>query len=284
MRQRLVEMNTLSLFLLQSLGDFRTEANPVHGVIFVIGVVVIVILVVFFNKSTKVRNSTVFKSGAVKKTGNYGIKNLRTAAHKYGLEHEERKFLSNKFREEEINSSVVFISRKTIDEGFAKIVRALSREEGTDDDIEKLFAIRNKIEYYITAGETAEKASKKNLIVRRYKRAEANIPAVFYLVIEREIRRGLKNIKKLSLDSTKCIGTILDISSGGCAMNTRNPFKAGSRIKIEFKIGKNNLSALAKILRINQNRYGSVLHTRFLKVSVKSLNAINSFVYNYNNF
>jgi hypothetical protein len=278
-------MNTPSLFLLQlGLGDFQTQSNPVHGIAFIIGVAVIVILVIFLNKSTKIRNSTVFKSGAVNKRGDSGIKIIRTAAHKYGFERDEWKFLSNKFREEDIDPSIVFISRKTIDEGFAKIVRALSREEGTDRDIEKLFEIRNKIEYYITASETINKTLNENLTVRRYKRAEANIPIVFYLVIENDIRRGLRIVRKLSLDSTKCTGTILDISSGGCAMNTRNPFKAGSRIKIEFKIGKKNLSALAKILRINKNRYGSVLHTRFLKVSVKSLNAINSFVYNYNNF
>jgi hypothetical protein len=280
-------MNSTPLFLLQSigLGDFQIQSNPVHGVAFLIGLVVVVVLIIFLNKSTKVKNSTVFKSGAVNKLQlrNSGIRSLRKAAIKYGIERNERQFLSNMFRKEEIDSSIVFSSVKNIDEGFSKITQALNREEGTDDDIRKLFAIRNKIEYYITAGEAAETGVDEKKIVRRYKRAETNIPVVFYLVIETEIRSGLKKIKKLSLDGTKCTGTIIDISSGGCAVSTRNPYKTGSRIKLEFKIGRKSLPALAQILRINRNRSGNVLHTRFLKTSVKTLNAINTLVYNYSN-
>jgi hypothetical protein len=279
-------MNTAVLFLLQSLrlGDFQIQPNPIHGIVFLIGLMAIVVLVVFLNKSTKVKNSAVFKSGSVNKPSlkNPEIENIRKAALNYGLGYNERKFLSNMFRKEGIDSSIVFSSAKSIDEGFSKIIRTLNREEDTDDDLGKLFAIRNKMEYYLSADEAAKKTPDKKLIVRRYKRAESALPVVFYLVVEREVHEGLKKVKKLSLDSIKCAGTILDISSGGCAISTHNPYKTGICIKLEFKIGRNNLVALAKILRVNQNQSGSVLHTRFIKISVKSLNAINTFVYNYN--
>jgi hypothetical protein len=278
-------MKVPALFLLQSVGisDFQIQSNPIHGIIFLSGLAVIIFVIIFLNKSTKIKNSSVFRSGTIKKPqfGETGVKGLRKAAHRFGLEHDEQLFLAKMLRKESIDTSTVFSSTKNIDDGFSKIVHALNREMGTDDDIAKLFVIRNKIEYYLSADKYPQKTTDANLTLRRYKRAEVKIPVVFYLVFSKEIRAGLKKIKKLLLDSNKCVGTIIDISSGGCAINTRNPFKTGTRIKLEFKIGKNNLAALAQILRINHNRYGSVLHTRFLKVPVKALNAINSFVYNY---
>jgi hypothetical protein len=124
-------------------------------------------------------------------------------------------------------------------------------------------------------------AANEKLTARRYKRVVAKIPVVFYLVVEKEVPVGLKKVKKLLLDSVKYTGSILDISSGGCAISTRDPVKSGSRLKLEFKIGKNSIAGLVQTLRINRDQSGTVLHTRFIKISVKSLNAINTFVYNY---
>jgi hypothetical protein len=276
------------LFLLQGLGlgDFKLQPNPVQGILFFAGVTITVLLVVFINKSSKIRNSKVFKSGAVNKPQLRisGFKDMKDAARKYALDYVEQKFLLDLFDKEGVNILSVFSSIENTDKEFSRLIQILEKDENTDNDIAKLFAIRNKMEYYLSADEYPKKSPDSNLTVRRYKRAEVNIPVVFCLVIVKEIRDGLKKIKKLSPDSKKYEGTIIDISSGGCAINTRNPFKTGARIKLEFKIGRNNLAALALILRINHNRNGSVLHTRFLKIPVKSLNAINTLVYNYRNF
>jgi hypothetical protein len=276
-------MDALLLYSLQSAGlsAFKIQPNPAHAVIFLAGLAALVALVIFLTKSKKVNNSAIFKSGTINKIElrNPETKNLKKAALKYGLERDELKFLLNMFRQEEIDSSI-FSSIENIDAGFSKINQALCREEDTDDDIKKLFSIRNKIEYYFSADEAAHDGE-GDTTVRRYKRADVNIPAAFYLVIEKEVQSGAKTVKKLSLDSTKYTGNIIDISSGGCAINTGKSYKAGTRIKIEFKIGRNSLSALAQILRINQNQSESILHARFLKVPVKTLNAINTFVFNY---
>jgi hypothetical protein len=275
-------MYILPLFLLQGLGRFQIEANPVHGIIFLVGTALIVLVVIYLNKSKKIQNSTVFKTGIVdisdpKDPEN---KNFRKTANRYGLEDAEQKFLKNIFRKEKIALATFFDSKGSIDAGFASAVRALSREEGSDDDIAKLYAIRNKIEYCLSTAE-AVKGSAKRVNTRWYKRIKTNIPVVFYLVVEKEERTGAKTIKKLSLDSVKCTGNMLDISSGGCALSTRGSYKTGMRLKLEFKIGKTSGVALAHILRINQNRNGNVLCARFLKVPVKSLNTINAFVFNY---
>jgi hypothetical protein len=280
-------MRTTALFLLQGLelSDFQLQPSPVQGILFFAGVTIVVLLVVFINKSAKIRNSEVFKSGVINKPQLRvpGFKGLKNAARKYGFDYEEQKFLSDLFQKQGVETATVFNSIENIDREFAKLIQALEKEDDMDNDIAKLLAIRNKIEYSISAAAEMEKLSEKNFTIHRYKRVETHIPAVFYLVVEKEVRQGLKMIKKLLLDSKKHTGTILNISSGGCAISTSSSLKAGGRIKLEFKMGKTNAAALAQILRVNKNQSGSVLHLRFLKVSAKSLNAINIFVYNYKN-
>jgi hypothetical protein len=276
-------MYILPLFLLQGISMFQIETNPVHGIIFLAGTALIVFVVIYLNKSKKIQNSTVFKTGIVdiSDPGNPENKNFRKTANQYGLENAEQKFLKNIFRKEKIALPTFFDSKDSIDAGFASAVRALNKEEGSDDDIAKLYAIRDKIEYCLSADE-AVKGPTNRVNARWYKRIKTNIPVTFYLVVEKEERSGAKKIKRLSLDSVKRTGNMLDISSGGCALNTRGSYKTGMRLKLEFKIGKTSGVALVHILRINQNRNGNVLCGHFLKVPVKSLNIINAFVYNYN--
>ncbi|MDR1232116.1 MAG: PilZ domain-containing protein [Spirochaetaceae bacterium] len=263
--------------------EFQIQSNPLQGIIFLVGAGILVSAMIYLNRSKKVKSSAVFKSGAVNKPS-LAIpenRNFLKAANQYRLEFDERKFLMNVFQKEAVDLSTVFESKDNIDAGFSKAINALNREEGTDADIAKLFAIRNQIEYYLSAAEAVKDPSKEKLTVRRYKRMEIHIPVVFYLVVEKEEQMGLKKIKKLSLDSVKHTGNILNISSGGCALSTQDTYKTGMRLKLEFKIGKTSIAALVQILRINRNRDGNVLHTRLLKASPKSLNTINALVYNY---
>jgi hypothetical protein len=275
-------MYTSPLFLLQGLGIFQIDPTPVQGIIFLAGAALVVLAVVYLNKSKKVQNSTIFKTGIfdMPDPGNPEDKNFRKMASRHGLEYAEQKFLMNIFRKEKIALSTFFNSKDNIDAGFSSAVRALNREEGSEDDIAKLYAIRDKIEFCLSSAEAVKKPAEQ-LNARWYKRIKMNTPVVFYLIVEKEEQTGIKKIKRLLQDSVKHTGNMLDISSGGCALNTRDSFKTGTRLKLEFKIGKTSGVALVRILRINQNGNGNVLHVRFLKVPVKSLNAINAFVYDY---
>jgi hypothetical protein len=277
-------MENRVLFLLQTLGlsNFQIQPKPIQGIIFAVGVVTVVFLIVYFNKSKKIKSNPIFQTGTIDKTdlGALAVKGMGKIARKYGLDADEQKTLAKVLRSAELDIATVFNSPDDIDTAFSRMVSALGREDDSEQTIAKLFAVRNKVEYYSLINEDTD-SPEKNKTPRRYRRKKVNIPVSFCLVVVSESRQGPKKIKKLSLDSNKLSGTLLDLSAGGCSISTGSSVKAGSRIKIEFNIGKASLAALALTLRVNQAHSENVLHARFIKVPAKTLNAINALVYNY---
>jgi c-di-GMP-binding flagellar brake protein YcgR len=88
--------------------------------------------------------------------------------------------------------------------------------------------------------------------------------------------------KKLVADKEKLAGKIMDISIGGCGIQTNSSIASGSRLKIEFNSNPAQKAAvLGQVLRTNQNGTNMVLHIKFLKVPRRSLNAINALVFGY---
>jgi len=117
----------------------------------------------------------------------------------------------------------------------------------------------------------------KFLSQRRYRRKQAVIACFLYLVyIE-----GSGKKQRLIVDKRRINGTITDISVGGCSLKTSAPVQAGARFKIEFAHGGNNIAALGQVLRINRAGISTIIHIKFLRVTQKSMNLINAFVYNY---
>jgi hypothetical protein len=278
-------MEKLDLFLLQISGisNFQIRPNPIQGVIFALGVAAVVFLIIYFNKSKKIKNNPIFQTGTINKAdmGALAVKGMVKIARKYGLDAAEQKVLGKALHSNSLDIPSVFNSTDDIDNGFSRMISAFSREEGSEEIIAKLFAIRNKVDYYILANEAGKTGKNTEPPRRYYRRQKMDVPVAFYLVLVTEVRQGLKKIKKSSLDKNKLSGTILDLSAGGCSISTRDSVKAGARIKTEFKIGKASFAALAIILRINKDASGNVLHARFLKLPVKAANAINALVYNY---
>ena len=277
--KRLLNMGFYPVYLLQSLNQFQTQANPVQGIIFIVGLAAIAGLIIYLNVSKKVTNSSLYKTGAIKKKGGSGAASFGAGVRKYTLDRTEKAFLAASFQHAGVSSKEAFNSIASIDDSFQRVYKILKREADSEEELQesllKLFAIRNKIEYYETA------YSGDNKTPRRYKRSKASIAAFYYFVVTVTEKKGVKTVKKLRVDDKKMLGTIIDISAGGCAISTRTPLKAGSRIKIECNIAHSSISALAQILRINKNASGAVLHAHFIKIMPKSLNGINSFVYNY---
>ena len=119
----------------------------------------------------------------------------------------------------------------------------------------------------------------KLLAQRRFRRrATAFQCSVFLVNVE-----GKGKNQKLVVDKRALSGNITDISMGGCSIKMKAPVPVGAKIKIEFSNGINNLAALGQVLRTNRMGMISILHIRFLKVSRKSMNQINAFVYEYVN-
>jgi hypothetical protein len=119
----------------------------------------------------------------------------------------------------------------------------------------------------------------KRLSQRRFRRRQTVIPVEFSLV---RIEPGpRKSEQKMVVDKRKAAGKILDISIGGCSIQTSSVISAGVRLRIEFITEKQRVVALGEVLRTNRNRTGTVMHIKFLKVPRKSLNMVNALVFEY---
>ena len=119
---------------------------------------------------------------------------------------------------------------------------------------------------------------------RRFRRKEINKPTYFYPV--RIITTGVgRNQKKKAMVETRnnSLGTILEISAGGCSIRSNKPLGAGQLLKIEFETGvKQGVFAFGKVKNIRKIKpMGGIMHIMFTKVSRQYLNRINSFIYDF---
>jgi hypothetical protein len=122
----------------------------------------------------------------------------------------------------------------------------------------------------------------KGLVQRRFKRQKVGIFCYVRPVKVEETGRGRRKQVRMIVDRRRFTGTMQDISIGGCAMKTNAAITAGSRVKIEFNYGgSEGVAVLGQVLRFNRNGINTVMHTKFLKVPRKAMNAINVVVFNY---
>ena len=115
------------------------------------------------------------------------------------------------------------------------------------------------------------------LAQRRFRRRQVVIACFMFLVYV----EGSGKKQRLVVDKRRLTGNIADISVGGCSIKTTTPVQVGARFKIEFTEGENNVAALGQVLRTNRTGVNTIIHVKFLKVSQKSMNIINAFVYEY---
>ncbi|MDR3276576.1 MAG: PilZ domain-containing protein [Treponema sp.] len=74
-------------------------------------------------------------------------------------------------------------------------------------------------------------------------------------------------------------GTALHLSLEGCAVRTALALEAGTLVKVELKSGELG-TVLAQVQRLNRNG-GNVLQLRFLKLSLRSANALSAALFGY---
>jgi c-di-GMP-binding flagellar brake protein YcgR len=148
----------------------------------------------------------------------------------------------------------------------------------------KGFSFNTRVEGYTTVhGHYAMLLAHSNNLVflskRRFRRRRSNIATNIFLVYV----EGKGKKQRLVVDKRRLSGTLADISVGGCSIKSRAPIQVGSRLKIEFMIGDDNVAALGQVLRSNRTGVGTIIHIKFLRVSRKSMNTINAFVYEFVN-
>jgi hypothetical protein len=116
----------------------------------------------------------------------------------------------------------------------------------------------------------------KKLSSRRFRRRQITIETDFYMLFPDS------SSKKMIVDKRRNTGKILDISIGGCSIKTTASAHMGQRIKMEFFHNDDTkITTLGEVLRISRSGVSTVIHVKFLKVPLKSLNNINALVYEY---
>jgi hypothetical protein len=148
----------------------------------------------------------------------------------------------------------------------------------------KGFAFETRVNGYSTVhGHPAMLLSHSNqlkfLSQRRFRRRQTVIACNIYLVYV----EGKGKKQRLVVDKRRLVGNIADISVGGCSIKSKAPIQVGSRLKIEFSQGDSNVAALGQVLRSNRTGGGTIIHIKFLRVTRKSMNIINAFVYEFTN-
>ena len=117
---------------------------------------------------------------------------------------------------------------------------------------------------------------------RKYRRRAMEKPAYFNPVSVITTGKG-KNRKREAIvnEQARSLGTVVDISAGGCGMRTNYPLKQGSLIKMQFETErKNRIIAYGKVKSLQKNSpSGTVMHIQFNNLTRQNINKINEFVY-----
>lgn len=117
----------------------------------------------------------------------------------------------------------------------------------------------------------------KLLSQRRFRRRQTVIACYCNFVYV----EGSGKKQRLIVDKRRLTGNIMDISVGGCSIKASAAVRGGDRLKIEFTIGNSSVAALGQVLRTNRAGGNTIMHIRFLKVSRKTMNTVNAYVYEY---
>jgi PilZ domain len=81
----------------------------------------------------------------------------------------------------------------------------------------------------------------------------------------------------------RTLGTVVDLSAGGCAIQALNPFDKGKLVMVEFDIDrKAPIRAFGKVLNVHRKKgRGGIMHIMFTRVTRQYLNRISEFVYDF---
>ena len=119
---------------------------------------------------------------------------------------------------------------------------------------------------------------------RKFRRKEISRPAYFFPVKIIPVGVGKKAKKRAIVESDRgALGTLIDLSAGGCAIKSSKPIPKSGLIKLQFETGEgHSIWCFGKVINLRKAPpLGGVMHVVFTKVTYKNLNSINSFVYDY---
>jgi len=120
---------------------------------------------------------------------------------------------------------------------------------------------------------------------RRKARRRQIMRACFYYPIRiTESGSARRPERKASVEQNlRTLGTVADLSAGGCAIQTLSPFDKGKLVMVEFDIDrKAPIRAFGKVMSVHRRKgRGGIMHVMFTGVTRQYLNRICSFVYDF---
>ncbi|MBI9105218.1 MAG: PilZ domain-containing protein [Spirochaetales bacterium] len=119
---------------------------------------------------------------------------------------------------------------------------------------------------------------------RKFRRKEISRPTYFYPVKIIPVGLGKKAKKRAIVENDRgSLGTLIDVSAGGCSLKSTKPIPKGGLIKLQFETADSqSIWCFGKVIAFRKGSpMGGTMHIIFTKVTNKNLNSINSFVYDY---
>jgi len=119
---------------------------------------------------------------------------------------------------------------------------------------------------------------------RRSRRREIMRACFYYPIKIVETGSGRKAERKASVEQNmRTLGTVVDLSAGGCAIQALSPFEKGKLVMVEFDIDKKApIRAFGKVMHIHRQKgRGGIMHIMFTRVTRQYLNRISEFVYDF---
>ncbi len=119
---------------------------------------------------------------------------------------------------------------------------------------------------------------------RRHRRRALDRPCYFYPVRIVTTGTGKKQTKKAFVETQRgALGTVIEVSAGGCSIRASRSLAQGALAKLEFETNRGEpVSSYGKVVHTRkEDIIGYIMHIMFTRVSRKNLNSINSFVYDF---
>lgn len=115
---------------------------------------------------------------------------------------------------------------------------------------------------------------------RRFRRKLLDKPAYcFPIQILDDGKRGKRTA--IVQEHRRILGTVSDLSPGGCGIKALTPLPKGQLLKVEFETQRQSaVTAFGKVQSVSPLKpRGGIMHVKFTRVSKKFMNKINAFVY-----
>jgi hypothetical protein len=119
---------------------------------------------------------------------------------------------------------------------------------------------------------------------RKYRRRTLDRPCYFYPVRIVTAGTGKKQTKKAYVETQRgALGTVLEVSAGGCSIRSSRSLRQGALLKVDFETNRGTpVASYGKVVQTRkEDVMGYIMHIMFTKVSRTHLNSINAFVYDF---